>query len=423
MSSPGGFKKFKSVVEVVEDAKRRVTHKPPVVEIPLEKALGKILAEDLIPSFSLPTCRRSLVDGYAVRSVDTVGSSLYNPARLKVVGFIRVGDKPSVKLRAGEAVEVSTGACLPEDADSVVMYENTRRVSESEVEVYSAVAPGANVSIVGEDFREGEVLLRRGARLQPWDLAIIAAMGLKRVKVYDLRVAVVSIGSELVELEDVEDPVRVYSEGKVVNSNRFAITAMIERLGFTPVYMGLLPDDEAAVLETVRGALSSYDAVVTLGGASVGRVDVTVSAVSKLNPEYIAHGVLMRPGRANSIAVVNGKPVFILSGFPVAAIVGFEALVEPILNHMVSAQSEPRPVVSGVLLRRVTTPYNVRSYVRVRVFRSGDGGVYVEPLAVTGSGVLSTLVRGNGLLVVPETREGYDEGEVVEVYLYRGVEE
>lgn len=422
MTVLGGFKKLKSVTEVVEEAKRYVTHRPTAVEVPLERALGMVLAEDIVAPFSSPFCRRSLVDGYAVNSMDTVGSSLYSPARLKLIGFIRVGDKPEPKLSSGEAVEVSTGACLPEGADAVVMYEHARRVGESEVEVYAPVAPGSNVSMIGEDFREGDTLLKRGTRLLPWDLAIIAAIGVKKVKVYDLKVAIFSVGNELVELESVEDPVRVYSEGKVINTNRFAIAAMVERLGFTPDYLGLLPDDEDAISEAVARALGTHDAVITLGGASVGRVDVTVSAISKLEPQYLAHGVLMRPGRANSVAVVDGKPVFMLSGFPVAAVVGFEAIAEPILNYMVGSRGEPKPTLSGTLLRRVTTPHNMRSYVRVRVFRGEDGRIYVEPLAVTGSGVLSTLAKGNGLLIVPETREGYDEGELVEVVLYRGVE-
>ncbi|MEM4427058.1 MAG: molybdopterin molybdotransferase MoeA [Acidilobaceae archaeon] len=423
MTSSSGFKKLKSLTEVVEETKRWITHRPTAIEVSLEKALGKVLAEDITAPFNLPVCKRSLVDGYAVHSVDTVGSGLYKPARLKLVGFIRVGDKPNLKLGSGEAVEVSTGACLPEGADAVVMYEHSRRVSEKEIEIYAPVAPGSNVSVIGEDFREGETLLKKGVRLLPWDLAIIAVMGIKKVKVYDLRVAILSIGNELVELENVENPLKVYSEGKVINTNRFAIAAMVERLGFTPDYLGLLPDDESVVSETVARALRTHDAVITLGGASVGRVDVTVSAVSKLKPEYLAHGILIRPGRANSVAVVNGKPVFMLSGFPVAAIVGFEAIVEPVLNYMVGARAEVRPTLSGTLLRRVTTPYNMRSYVRVRVFRGEDGKIYVEPLAVTGSGVLSTLVKGNGLLIVPETREGYDEGDLVEVVLYRGVEE
>jgi molybdopterin molybdotransferase len=126
----------------------------------------------------------------------------------------------------------------------------------------------------------------------------------------------------------------------------------------------------------------------------------------------------MRPGRANSLAVVRGKPVFMLSGFPVASIMGFEALVKPVLLHMVGAGEEPKPRIKGILTRRVTTPVNTRSYVRVRVY-TREGRVFVEPLALTGSGILSTLIKGNGVLIVPENREGFDEGEEVEVVLLR----
>jgi len=143
----------------------------------------------------------------------------------------------------------------------------------------------------------------------------------------------------------------------------------------------------------------------------------------RLEPEYMVHGIAIRPGRPTSIAVVRGKPIIMLSGFPVAAITGFEALARPILLNMVGAEDEPRPVVRGILTRRVSTPINTRSFVRVRIYRGGDGKIYIEPLALTGSGILSTLVRGNGILVVPENREGYDEGEEVEAILLRGIEE
>jgi molybdopterin molybdotransferase len=207
----------------------------------------------------------------------------------------------------------------------------------------------------------------------------------------------------------------------VINSSRFVIEGLVKSLGFDPVYLGIVGDDIDRIAKTVEDAIKGYDAVITTGGISVGRVDYTIKAVMKLNPEYVNHGLSIRPGRPNSIAVVNGKPVFMLSGFPVAAATGFDVLVRPILLHMVGGEDEPRPVVKGVLTRRVSTPVNTRSFVRVRVYLGRDGGVYVEPLALTGSGILSTLVRGNGILVVPENREGFDEGDEVEVTLTRPI--
>jgi molybdopterin molybdotransferase len=274
------------------------------------------------------------------------------------------------------------------------------------------------VSRVGEDVRAGEVLVRRGVRLMPWDVAVLASLGLKKVKVYDVRVAIACVGRELVELDEVVNAESVFKKGFIVNSNRYSMEGLLKLYGFTPEYIGILEDDFEAIRDTLKAALERYDAILTAGGASVGKVDYTVEAVKSLNPELLIHGVLMRPGRANSVAVVGGKPVFMLSGFPVASIMGFEALVKPVLLHMVGAGEEPKPRIKGVLTRRVTTPINTRSYVRVKVYTK-EGRTLVEPLALTGSGILSTLIRGNGILIVPENREGFDEGEEVEVVLLR----
>jgi molybdopterin molybdotransferase len=252
----------------------------------------------------------------------------------------------------------------------------------------------------------------------PWDVAVLASLGLKKVKVYDVRVAIACVGRELVELDEVVNAESVFKKGFIVNSNRYSMEGLLKLYGFTPEYIGILEDDFEAIRDTLKAALERYDAILTTGGASVGKVDYTVEAVKSLNPELLIHGVLMRPGRANSVAVVGGKPVFMLSGFPVASIMGFEALVKPVLLHMVGAGEEPKPRIKGVLTRRVTTPINTRSYVRVKVYTK-EGRTLVEPLALTGSGILSTLIRGNGILIVPENREGFDEGEEVEVVLLR----
>ncbi|MFP3160231.1 MAG: molybdopterin molybdotransferase MoeA [Vulcanisaeta sp.] len=414
-----GFKETRTVDQVLNEAIKYVRHRPGVVEVPISEALYRYLAEDVVARFDVPGFNRSAVDGYAVRSIDTFGASPTNPITLRIIGFMAVGDEPGkFALNPGEAVEISTGAALPINADAVVMYEDTRR-SGDYVEVLRPVPPMGNVSRRGEDVRAGEVMFRRGMRLLPWDLGVLASMGVYRVRVYSLRVAIISTGNELVEVTDV--PQEGPPPGRVINSSRFVIEGLVKSLGFDPVYLGIVGDDIDRIAKTVEDAIKGYDAVITTGGISVGRVDYTIKAVMKLNPEYVNHGLSIRPGRPNSIAVVNGKPVFMLSGFPVAAATGFDVLVRPILLHMVGGEDEPRPVVKGVLTRRISTPVNTRSFVRVRVYLGKDGGVYVEPLALTGSGILSTLVRGNGILVVPENREGFDEGDEVEVTLTRPI--
>lgn len=411
-----GFKSVKTINQVLSEALVFIKHRPRVTEVNIDDAVGKFLAEDIYSNIDVPPFNRSAVDGYAVRSIDTFGSSPTNPAVLRVKGYLGVGEDPSkYTVNQGEAVEIATGAPLPMGADAVVMYENTSRRGDY-VEVYRPVAPMDNVSRIGEDVSRGELVFRRGTRVKPWDLGVLASMGIMRVKVYEPRVMLIVTGNELVELEDAVK--HGLAPGKVINSTRFVLSSMLRELGCVVDYVKL-PDNENAIRETVAKALTDHDAVVTTGGASVGKVDYTIRAVMGLNPEYINHGLAIRPGKPNSIAVKDGKPVFMLSGFPVASLTGFEVLVKPILLKMMEASDEPRPRVRGILTRRVATPINTRSFVRVRVYVGSDGKIYVEPLALTGSGVLTTLVKGNGILIVPENREGYDEGDEVEVELIR----
>ncbi len=399
----------------------RITHRPEAVEVSLPEALWRFLAEDIVSRVDVPPFDRAVVDGYAVRSRDTFGASPRNPVILRVKGVVRVGSKPGEQVREGEALEIQTGAPLPGGADAVVMYENTKRIGDQYVEIYSPVPPMGNVSRRGEDVSAGEKILSRGRRLRPWDLGVIASLGISRVKIYRPVVSLICTGNELVEVEDFDE--REYRErGVVVNSTRHAIEGLVRSTGFEVMYMGIVRDSEDEIYRSISSALEKSDAVITTGGVSVGSSDNTVKAVEKLDPEYLVHGIAIRPGRPTSIAIVRGKPIIMLSGFPVAAVTGFEALARPILLKIVEGEEEPRPTVKGILTRRISTPVNTRSFVRVRIYRGEDGRTYIEPLALTGSGILSTLVRGNGILVIPENREGYDEGEEVEAILLKRIE-
>ncbi|AET32078.1 gephyrin-like molybdotransferase Glp [Pyrobaculum ferrireducens] len=410
-----GFKALTPIAEAQRVIINAAAHKPAAGRVPTPQSVGLYAAEDVVAPVDVPPFDRAAFDGYAVRSADTLGASRTNPITLKKTGKVVTGGEYQGALGPGEAVEIATGAPLPRGADAVVPYEEAADRGDY-IEVYRPVPQYYYVSRRGEDVTAGEVVLKRGRRIKPWDVGVLASLGIREVSVYRVRAALISTGSELVELEEAPPP-----PGRIINSTRHVITALLRDMGVEVSYMGIVPDDEEKIRNAVSKALSSHDIVITTGGVSVGEPDYVVKAVARLKPEVLIHGIAARPGRPNSAAVVNGKPVVMLSGFPVASIVGFEVFVKPIILHMVGAREEPAPVVKATLTRRVTTPINVRSFVRVRVVRR-DGRLYAEPLAVTGSGVLSTLTRGNGLLIIPENREGYDEGEEVEVLLLGPVE-
>jgi len=262
-----GFKSLTPVDKAVAEFLSKVSHRPPVVDVPLGEALGRYLARDVVAEVDVPPFDRAAFDGYAVRSVDTLGAARTNPVVLKVVGRAGPGRPYQGVVGAGEAVEVATGAPLPEGADAVVPYEEAAERGGS-VEIYRPVPQYYYVSRRGEDLSRGELVLRAGTRLRPWDLGVLASLGMSRVPIYSVRAAVISTGDELVEVDDVRGGPP--PPGKVVNSTRFALIGLFREAGADAHYLGLVPDDEEAIRRALERALADFDVVATTGGASVG---------------------------------------------------------------------------------------------------------------------------------------------------------
>jgi len=388
------------------------------VEVALEDALNMVCAEDIFAPIDLPEFDRSAVDGYAVVAEDTFGSSPNNPVELKLIGKVHAGMKPSdiPKVNRGEAVEIYTGACLPEGANAVVMVEHTNKLGDS-IEVLYPVSPYQNVSKRGEDYKKGELVIKKGTMIRPWHIAALAALNIPKVKVLRKpRFAVLSTGSELVEVGS------ELKEGNVVNSSKPMLKGLLKELGCEVLDLGTIPDDLEKIKESIKEGLRAADAVIITGGTSVGELDLVPEAINSLGkPGLVVHGIMMRPAKPTGFGVIDNKPVFILSGLPVAALVGFQNFIKPSIQMMLGLPEEPKITVRGKLTRRVANPHGIRSFVRVRVTRKDDT-YYIEPLMLTGSGLISTLTKANGMLIIPEDVEGYDEGEEVEVELFQPIE-
>lgn len=407
-----GFPRLFTVKEALAMLRERVGREVlEAEEVSLRMALGRVLAEDVKAPTDSPPYDRSAVDGYAVVAEDTFGASPSNPVELRLLGSAYPGAEPGELPGIGreEALEVMTGAPLPRGANAVVMVEDASKRGDV-VEVMRPVHPYQNVSRRGEDFRAGELVVARGARLRPWHIGALASLNIARVRVVRRpRVAVLSTGDELVEVGSEPGP------GKVVNSSKPMLSALLKEAGAEAVDLGVVGDDADLICERIVEGVRGADAAIVTGGTSVGVRDLVPEALERVG-EVVVHGLMLRPGKPTGFGIVGGKPVFMLSGFPVAALVGFEVLVKPALELMMGCRFEPRPRVRGRLMRRVATPPGTRSYVRVRVVRDREG-VCVEPLMLTGSGILSTLTKANGILIIPEELEGFDEGEEVEVEL------
>lgn len=379
------------------------------VQVPVHEALERVLAEDFVAETDQPPFDRSAVDGYAVRAADTFEATQFSPKILKL--------SEDEGTNENEARPIWTGNTLPRGADAVVMLEHTKKFQER-IEVLTPVTPGENVSKKGEDVQKGEVAVKAGTRLQPHHLGLLAALGATRVGVVEKpRVAILSTGNELAE------PGRKPKPNQVTDVNRLILSCMCLERGANSLDLGIARDDVNEIRVKVEEGVKRADVVITTGGTSVGYADLVPIAINQIGaPGVVVYGIAMRPGMPTALAILQGKPVLILSGNPVAAMIGFEVFARPIILTLLGVESEARPMVKARMTRRVASALGRRVFLRVHAFE-GDGEFFADPVRVKGAGVLSTMTKANGYVIVPESREGLEEGELVTVHLFDKVGE
>jgi molybdopterin molybdotransferase len=405
-----GFQKLTSVDDALEKFFAAVEFKQPkTLAVPLNCALNRVLAENVVAKVDVPRFNRSAVDGYAVNAGRTVGATQFKPKVFQLTNTSRID--------VGRAKQVWTGNPILGGADAVVMLEDTKLVKDR-VDVWSQVTPGENVSKKGEDIRKGDVAAEVGTRLKPQHVGLIAALGMSKVKVFDKpKIAVLATGNELVELGNRLEGSQIF------DTNKLVLSALCSDLGAEPLDMGIARDDVDEISERLRIGLEKSDVIITSGGTSVGGSDFVPDAVNRVaKPGVIVHGVAMRPAMPTALAAANGKPILILPGNPVAAIIGFEVFARPLICRMLGMKRvEPRLTVEAKMTRGIATALGRRNFVRVRVFRHDDE-LLAEPISARGSGMISTMTKANGFVIVPENREGLEEKEPVSVQLFDIVE-
>ena len=405
----------------IEEARRIFYEALPATRLPSEqvavqKALNRILAEDVKAEISVPSFAKSAMDGYAVVAEDTFGSAPTNPSLLKLVGESKIGESPKTIVEKGQTVAIATGAPVPQGANAVVMVESTKRLETGDVEIYAPVAPGENVSQVGEDVKQGTVVLEKGRKLKPPDLGLLVALGRGTVNVVQKpKVGVLSTGNELLDVSPGET-------AKIADVNRPVLMAMVEESGGMPVDLGIAKDDTEQISRKLKQGLASTDVVLVTAGTSVGKGDLVPDVIDELGkPGMLVHGIAMRPSLPTGLAVVDGKPIISLPGLPVSAMLAFSTFAQPLILRMLETEPDPQPKVKARTTKRIVGVPGFRTFIRVQV-RESDGKLIVEPLRAPGSGILTTLTRANGIVVVPENVEGFDEGAEIEVQLFRPVE-
>jgi molybdopterin molybdotransferase len=386
------------------------TARLPLEEIDVKESLGRIAGSEIRSIVNVPHFNRSAMDGYAVIAADTFGCTQRNPASLRIIGESGMGEPQDLTLTSGEAVEVATGSELPDGATAVVKVENTLR-SESSLRVYFPVTPGENISKIGEDIKAGDVLIESGQAIRPQEISLLLACGILRIKVAKKPlVAVIATGNELTE--PTAEPVR----GKINNVNSHTLSAYVQLYGGTPVNMGIVRDSYEELKTALESAVRC-DIVAFTGSTSVGKKDMLPNLVSSIG-EIVFRGVLMRPGGPMAFGFVSSKHVFLLPGFPVAAMITFETFVGPTIRKMMGAKIlDPRVQVEAILGSRLPSTLGRRDIARVRL-ETRDGKLVAIPLRIAGSGIISSMTKADGLIEIPEDVEGLEKGSKVMVKLF-----
>ncbi|NPD31561.1 molybdopterin molybdotransferase MoeA [Eggerthellaceae bacterium zg-1084] len=383
-----------------------------VQTVDLLGAAGRPAAVDLHSDIDIAPFAHSAMDGFALRAAQIAGASPDTPVELDVVAEVAAGDFFDGDIPEGACVRIMTGAPLPDAADSVVKYEIVPVISGEgreggRVRFEAPTAQGSNVRAAGEEARAGEAIVRAGEVINTAGVGFLAACGVTEVPVHRRpRVAILSIGSELVDASDLP------GRGKIRNSNAYALEACAVAAGAQVDRLPIVQDSLEQLAAQIRRCVSEYDFVITSGGASNGDFDFIKPAIQQTG-ELLMTTVNMRPGKAQAFGVVDGVPVFGLPGNPAAAYLGFELLIRPALRKMQGYSQFERPVVSAHLARDYRRRDPRRIYLRSTLTRDAQGRLVVEPASNQSSGLFGVIQRSNCFVIVPEGDQGLSADQPV----------
>ncbi|WP_242213137.1 gephyrin-like molybdotransferase Glp [Bacillus cereus group sp. BfR-BA-01383] len=383
-------------------------------KVSLIDSYGRILGEDVVANHDVPHFDRSPYDGFAIRAEDTKEASSSNPIQFEVIGEVGAGFVFTKEVKAFQAVRIMTGAEIPAGCNAVVMLELTEGFEENEktyMKLKRPFAAGDNISFKGEDVKQNAILVKKGTSINPGVAALLATFGYSSVHVVRQPViGIVTTGSELLEVHE------QLKEGKIRNSNSYMIAAQIERVGGVVQYYGQFADDLETCYNTVKKAMKEVDILITTGGVSVGDYDYLPAIYGELQANVLFNKIAMRPGSVTTVAELEGKLLFGLSGNPSACYVGCELFVRPVIQTYLH-RKDPHVYRAEAILQKDFPKANpFARFVRGRV-EIVDGQLQVTPVGLDKSSSISSLAEANSFIVLPGGTRGFKAGITVSVLL------
>jgi molybdopterin molybdotransferase len=349
------------------------------------------------------------MDGYAVGSEDIQEASSRHPVRLEVIEDLPAGFLSKKKLEKGQAIRIMTGAPIPGGADTVVPVEDTKK-EDRLVLILTPTLRGEHIRKAGEDVKKGECVIAAGDLIGPAEIGMLASLGRSSVAVYQrATVAILCTGEELVDVDGDLDGI------KIVSSNSYSLAAQVKDCGAIPIQLGIARDRKDEIKEKLLQGLRA-DVLISSAGVSVGDYDFVKDVLGDLGVEIVFWRVAMKPGMPVVFGTIQGKPVFGLPGNPVSSMVSFEQFVRPSLLKMMGYRQLFRPVIDAILKENVQKMPGRRHFIRALVSLE-KGQYFVTPTGAQGSGILQSMIKANGLLVIHEDRETVKAGETIKVQL------
>ncbi|MFC1957958.1 gephyrin-like molybdotransferase Glp [Chloroflexota bacterium] len=391
-----------------EEAKRVVeTNIQPVTRtetVNIDDATGRVIAEDIVAALSTPPFDRASMDGYAVKAKDTFNSGQFNPKVLNLVGELHAGDTPQEKINTGECIQIATGAMIPKGADAVVMVEDTE-TENGKVKVFKSAYPKANVAKKGEDIKQGKTVLSNGSVLDPGKIGVLASQGIKQVKVYDKpKVAILPSGEEVVEIG------KRLRQGQIYDINSHTIASVIKANGGIPARFGIVRDNREVIRASITRALES-DLVVISGGSSVGERDLLIDVLQDWG-EILFHGIQVKPGKPTLFAMIEGKPVMGMPGYPTSCLINTYLFLLPAIRKMAHLPPRSGETVQGKLSRRVPGSVGRKQFLTVKI--QGDEVIPV----FKESGAITSVAEADGYIEIAQNIDLLEKDEPVTVTLF-----